>query len=227
MVKFTIPRARSRDPGRTRRLLLDAARRLFVRHGFAGASLDAVARLAGVNKALVRYHFGGKRGLYNHVLLEGLAAAQERLEELAAESGPATERLEQLIEAFAGFYAARPDLVMLLTREQMEGAGRLDDEVLAALVRFFDTTRRLLDDGIAAGRPRPLDPHHVHLVLAGSLIFFQLTAPAREGYSRRGLIPGPPLEWSDHVAVVQSILLHGMAATPSDPSGSPSPTRRS
>lgn len=226
MDKKTGRRTRPRDPEKTRRRLLDAARQLFVRHGFAGASLDAITQLAGVNKALVRYHFGGKRGLYNQVFLEGLTAAQERLDELAAASGPATERLEHLVEAFAGFYAARPDLVMLLTREQMEGATRLEAEVIAALLRFSETTRKLLGDGIAAGRLRQLDAHHVHLALAGSLIFFQLTAPARESYARRGALPGSALAWSDHVAVVRTILLHGLAAQPSGPETPSPPTAR-
>lgn len=211
MVNSRRPGAPPRDPERTRRRLIAAARVAFVRDGYAGASLDAMTRAAGVNKALVRYHFGGKRGLYNAVLLEDLRAAQGRLEALAVDPGPPESRFERLIETFAFFYQARPSVAFLLTREQMEGAPRLDREVLDALFAFFATTRRLLDDGIAAGRLRRFDPHHVHLMVVGSLLFFLLTAPARESYVRRRLLPGPPLAWNDHVAIVRSILLHGLA----------------
>jgi len=211
-------RRQTRDKERTRRRLLDAARELFVRLGFAGTSLDAVTRRAGVNKALVRYHFGGKRGLYNAVIVEDLVAAQGRLDELISEMAPPEERLAHLIDAFGDFYAARPDVVRLITREQMEGAPNLEPKTLEALFRFFATTSGLLAEGVAAGRVQALDPHHVHLAVVGSLVFYQLTAPARESYAQRGLLPGAPLRWSDHVDVVRSILLNGLARRASGPS---------
>jgi AcrR family transcriptional regulator len=43
--------------------ILDAARRLLVRDGFAALSLEKIAAEAGVPKSLIRYHFGNKAGL--------------------------------------------------------------------------------------------------------------------------------------------------------------------
>jgi len=47
----------------TAQRLLEGARRLLERSGYAALTLDAVAREAGETKSLIRYHFGSKQGL--------------------------------------------------------------------------------------------------------------------------------------------------------------------
>lgn len=61
------PRSARRGPraaGDARRDILDAARRLFAEHGYAGTSLRAVAREAGVDPGLVHHYFEGKGQLF-------------------------------------------------------------------------------------------------------------------------------------------------------------------
>ena len=45
-------------------LILDAARRLFLEHGYAVTSMDVVAQLAGVSKATVYARFESKEQLF-------------------------------------------------------------------------------------------------------------------------------------------------------------------
>ncbi len=60
----------------SREKILLAAKGEFAEKGFNGTRLDAVAKRAGVNKALIHYYFGGKEGLYRdmrkHVLGPGM-----------------------------------------------------------------------------------------------------------------------------------------------------------
>ena len=65
----------SREPY-GRRALLAAATELFAVGGYEGASLHDICALAGMNIALVKYHFGSKEGLYEAVLE---AVFEERL----------------------------------------------------------------------------------------------------------------------------------------------------
>lgn len=48
----------------TRAALIDSAIRIFARDGYAAAGTRDIAKQAGVNQALIAYHFGGKQGLY-------------------------------------------------------------------------------------------------------------------------------------------------------------------
>jgi AcrR family transcriptional regulator len=52
------------DPEGRRADVLDAARRLFARDGYAGTSIRAIAEAADVNHALVVTYFGGKEALF-------------------------------------------------------------------------------------------------------------------------------------------------------------------
>ncbi|HRN62121.1 MAG TPA: TetR/AcrR family transcriptional regulator [Luteimonas sp.] len=59
----------SPGPGRPKDLakraaILDAASRMFTRHGFEGASMDQIASEAGVSKLTVYSHFGDKEALF-------------------------------------------------------------------------------------------------------------------------------------------------------------------
>lgn len=57
-----------RDPVRTRRRILGAAKREFAAKGFAGARVAAIAARARVNKRMLYHYFGDKRGLYRAVI---------------------------------------------------------------------------------------------------------------------------------------------------------------
>jgi AcrR family transcriptional regulator len=55
---------RRRDAGATRTRLLDAARELFLGHGYSAIGLREVAARAGVDVTLVRRYFGSKQRLF-------------------------------------------------------------------------------------------------------------------------------------------------------------------
>jgi AcrR family transcriptional regulator len=63
-------RGRGRPPGRseTRAAILAVARRRFLDEGYERVSLRSVAAEAGVDVALISYHFGSKRGLFGAAL---------------------------------------------------------------------------------------------------------------------------------------------------------------
>jgi AcrR family transcriptional regulator len=55
--------SRNNDRAPTAQRLLKAARRVVMRRGYAGLSVKAVGREAGVHESLIHYHFGSKAGL--------------------------------------------------------------------------------------------------------------------------------------------------------------------
>lgn len=75
-------RAAHLGPERRRPLVLDAALKLFVKHGYGGTSMDAIARAAGVTKPVVYDCYPSKEKLFRALLereerrlLEGVAAS--------------------------------------------------------------------------------------------------------------------------------------------------------
>jgi AcrR family transcriptional regulator len=63
------PRADGVDAGTARRLLLEAAARVFTERGYRGATVDAIIAEAGLSKGAFYWHFSSKEELF-HTLLE-------------------------------------------------------------------------------------------------------------------------------------------------------------
>ena len=141
----------------TKERILDAAERLFAAHGFAGTSLRAVTREAGVNLAAVQYHFGTKEDLLRAVLSRIVIPVNrerlEMLEEVEAAAGSDPPSLEGILEAFIApdlrlirdlgergviitrflgrSYTEPAEMVQALSREHYEELGQRFMEALA------------------------------------------------------------------------------------------------
>ena len=84
--------------------ILDAAERLFARHGFYGVSVRDITEAAQVDVALVNYHFGSKRELFAAVFQRRAEILNPerlaRLEEVRRAALPGVPTLEAIINSF-------------------------------------------------------------------------------------------------------------------------------
>jgi AcrR family transcriptional regulator len=100
---------RKKNPGRRPRpgneRILDAAEQLFAQRGFYGVSLRDITQAAGVDVALVAYHFGGKRELFTAVFERRAEVLNrerlELLEEVRRAALPGTPAIEAIVNAFS------------------------------------------------------------------------------------------------------------------------------
>ena len=114
-----------RDPEATRAALLAAARREFAAKGLAGARVEEIAAIGGVNKQLVYHHFGSKDELYLAVLEEVYAEIREREKELRLGDLPPREAMVQLVSASFDYLAEHPDFIALLNDENRHQAAHV------------------------------------------------------------------------------------------------------
>jgi AcrR family transcriptional regulator len=128
---------RRRMPAAQRReVILAAAEETFARSGYHGTSLDDVAHVAGVSKALIYEHFQSKRELHGSLLDAHAAEIFHRLEAAAERGGSGEQRLRNGIDAFLRYVedhreawralfrdAADPDVAALITRVRAQATG--------------------------------------------------------------------------------------------------------
>src|SRR5688572_22899808 len=110
----------------TRDAVFNAGATLFSAKGFDGVSVDDIAALAGVNKAMIYYHFADKVSLYREIVADMLTAVGASVAEIAASSAAPQQKLDRFIELFVGHADKRPWFPMLMLREMAEGAPHLD-----------------------------------------------------------------------------------------------------
>jgi AcrR family transcriptional regulator len=197
----------------TRQSALESAGLLFARHGYEGTSLEMLARAAGINKALIQYHFGGKQGLYSEVLRQAIRIGAEEMGPVGASSASAESRLALYIEAFKRFAQRAPHFPFMMLREEMGGGAHIENDVLASFLQFFSLDRKIMEQGEREGVFRPVNPHAAHLSLVGAIIFFLVSHPVRDGDGKvRGLPAANPV-FDEYMEHVQTVFLSGVRAS--------------
>jgi AcrR family transcriptional regulator len=88
----------------TRLAILDAAERCFAEGGFDGVSLRTITEVAGVDLALVNYHFGSKENLLREVIARRARIVHDErvraLEVARHEAGTRSPSVEAIVDAF-------------------------------------------------------------------------------------------------------------------------------
>ncbi|SDM89130.1 TetR/AcrR family transcriptional regulator [Allokutzneria albata] len=143
----TSPRRRGRRPAGedTRRALLDAARRSFAEHGFAGATVRAIAAEAGVDAAMVNHWFGGKEGLFASAM--ELPLDPKRVGEILL-TGPLEQMGERIVRTFLGVWDGAGGgafVALMRSASSNETAARMLREFISTLV-FGPIARRVGPD---------------------------------------------------------------------------------
>lgn len=98
-----------------RRAILDAARQLFLQHGYVSTSMDDVAARAGVSKQTLYKHYGDKRRMFIELLTGEMGQADGGVAALA-DAIPSTQDLPADLRAYARAYLSaimQPDLIRL------------------------------------------------------------------------------------------------------------------
>ena len=204
---------RRRDADATRDALVAAGAELFAASGYDGVPVAAIADKARVNKALISYHFGGKRELYRAIVRTTFSDIVARAERLADSPRPAPDLLRDLVALVADAVTARnPHFPAIMLREVLTGGRRLDDESLAYPLRVADVVRRIVERGVRDGSFRPVDPLLTHLSLVGSLLFFFATARLRARLFAEGRVRARVPDAPAYVKHIQDLIIHGLAA---------------
>ncbi len=157
--------------GDTRNAVFKAAAAAFSAHGFAGTSVDRIADLARVNKAMIYYHFSDKLELYREVVRDMLRAMGAAVSDILAAPLSPIEKIDRFILTFVRLGDERPWFPTMMLREISEGAPHLDLDTLNLLRTVFAAFGRMLAEGQAAGVFRPMHPVLAYTSIIGPLVF--------------------------------------------------------
>ncbi|WP_412565325.1 TetR family transcriptional regulator C-terminal domain-containing protein [Thalassobius sp. MITS945101] len=150
----------SRIQLRNRKRILDAALEVFSQFGYRGATLDQIAKEAGLSKPNILYYFDGKEAI--HVAL--LNTLMETWLDPLAELNPAGDPLEEVLSYIhrkVQMSREFPRESRLFANEILQGAPRMKPHLLSGLKPLVDEKSALLQDWMDQGKLARVDPRHL------------------------------------------------------------------
>lgn len=150
----------SRIQTRNRRLILDAALDIFSRDGYGGATLDAIAKGAGLSKPNLLYYFDGKSAIYITLLSQLVETWLDPLIELDQDGDP-VEELLAYVRHKLDMALELPAESKLFAGEMLQGAPQMTQYLKNDLKPLFDEKCQVIQGWIDTGRLAPIDPAHL------------------------------------------------------------------
>jgi TetR/AcrR family transcriptional regulator len=164
------------DSAATRAAILAAAESIFAGGGLAGARTDAIAKAAGVNKALLYYYFKSKDGLYRAVLEEHIKDFYRRGLQVLTSRGSARSLLLRYVSMHFDFMSARPNYPRLFQRLMMAGGRPLQQLAQKYFIPLGRRLARVIERGVREGEFRPVHSGHTIISLVALTVFY-FTSP--------------------------------------------------
>ncbi|MGE0845270.1 MAG: TetR/AcrR family transcriptional regulator [Flavobacteriaceae bacterium] len=146
-------RPRPRDPERTRRSILEAARHEFCQHGFNGARIERITRKSRSNTRMIYHYFGNKEGLYLAVLESVYGEIRNLERQLNLADSDPVDGMERLVLFTFDFFAKRSDFIALISNENILRGKYLKrlPSIQAMTLPLVDNIRNLLERGADDG----------------------------------------------------------------------------
>jgi AcrR family transcriptional regulator len=151
-----------------RRLILDAAVRVFARKGYHTSRVGDIAEEAGIAHGLLYHYFGSKEEVLETVFRENWRDLLETFARIEASDEPPLAQLEGIAKTLLRTWRAQPELVTVMVRE-VARSPQLQlqvDEIRAG----FLVIQRVIERGQADGTFRPeLDARLASWIFYGGL----------------------------------------------------------
>jgi TetR/AcrR family transcriptional regulator len=199
-----------RDPEGTKEALMQAGSELFASHGFDGVPVEAIAERAGANKAMINYHFGGKRGLYKAIVISTFEELGGIAREVAASPQPVPDQLATFIDRVLELGSTRRVAFPALFLREALSPEAPDPEVLPRIGAVVGALMSIIARGVQDGSLRPMDPFLGYFLLISPVSLFLATHPLRSRAYEAGLIPFAPPSTGDLARHLKETVLRGM-----------------
>jgi AcrR family transcriptional regulator len=153
-----------------RRQILDAAIRVFARHGFHATRVSDIADEAGVAYGLVYHYFSSKDEVLNELFLERWSLLLAAIEEADRAGDSPREKLGAVATFIFESYRHDPELMKVIIVEVTRAANSFGRTHLEEIRRAYESIAKIVQDGQAAGAFRAdIAPDFVSMAFYGAV----------------------------------------------------------
>jgi len=176
-------------------LILEAATRVFIRKGFAGARMEEIARESGMNRALLHYYFQSKERLFNIIFERHFKLIQTGLGEIFISDDSVEGKIRRIILHYYQQISQNPFLPMFVMHELSVNPDRIVNMMRNASGLPENHAHVFIQQVNEAGKSgliRPVDGAHLLSSIFSMIIYPFLAKPVlkmilqtdEDGYQR-------------------------------------------
>lgn len=172
-----MPKKANKKEEQTETRILEAAQRVFVRKGIAGARTEDIAKEAGVNRALINYYFRSRDKLAEAVFVRVAQSLFPRLMQALLSEMPLREKLQEVIDIELTELSANPFMPLYVLTELQYHPMRLQSLLTQVIPvekmqqQLLSTLQHQLDAEVESGSLRPTMAEDLIVMLISLLIF--------------------------------------------------------
>ena len=159
----------------TKTRILDAADAVFVRRGIDGARMQDIADQAGVNKALLHYHFRSKADLARAVWLRIASSFVPGIFQMMGSDISLDEKIERFVDAYHTRLAKHPYLLAYVIGEAARHPDFVGEfysaERRKAARRSLERVREQINERAKRKKITPVPADQFLVTLVGSCLF--------------------------------------------------------
>ena len=144
-------RAASAEPVDKRRVILDAAVRVFAGRGFHACRVSDVADEAGVAYGLVYHYFGSKEQILDTLFVERWQLMLDAIEAIDRQDATAREKLEQVASFIIDSYRHSPDVMKVIIVDVTRAAHSFGREHLEHIRTAYDRIALIVESASRDG----------------------------------------------------------------------------
>jgi len=170
MAKTSEPSATTEDK------ILEAAKKVFVRNGLDGTTMQQIADEAKINKSLLHYYYRTKQKLFGTVLRYAFKFVVPQMKDILNSDDPIFKKIERLVSEYIDLLMKNSLVPAFIFHEINR-----DPDSIVQILKDAGITPKLFidvfDDEIRKGTIRPIDPRHLVISLLSLCVFPIIARP--------------------------------------------------
>ncbi len=170
---------------KTEEKIIEAAEKVFIEKGLAGARMQEIADEAGINKALLHYYYRSKDKLFEMVFQVALKALAPNLLGSFKGDGDFFTKIERFVFSYLSLVEKNPHIPGFIINELSSNPKRL--ESMVGLLNFdLQPIFNAIEDEIEKGNIKAIEPKDLVLNIVALCVFPIVAKPMVKGILYKG-----------------------------------------
>jgi TetR/AcrR family transcriptional regulator len=155
----------------TEQLIYEAARKVFMQKGLAGARMQEIADEAGINKSLLHYYFRSKDKLFEGIFNDVIMRIASGLGKTFEKDMDVMSRIREMIDLYLDALIDNRYLPLFVMNEMSQQPEKFSEIFSKNVVVHMGKFIAQISDEVKQGKINPINPFHLLLNILGLIIF--------------------------------------------------------